>query len=645
MIRLNKAALATLSALTLLQFSCSSTNEVSQENKKVTFEDVSNQVGLVTEANWKYGGPSIADLNHDGHYDLLLTNHNTTPIELFMANGDGTYRKNENIYPRVDLHGIASGDYDLDGDQDVLISLGGGNGKKPQPQRLLRNDNGKFVDVTVEAGLSEMGARGRAVRWIDIDLDGDLDFMQINAEKMISEEVPRNILFENLGNGKFVYRSSPEFEEIDAERVLITDLNNDGVSDLIAFNAYSKTTVWQGNKDFHYTDVTQKVLPQTADGYHGVLTVAQADIDNDGDLDYYFARGKLYYTIANNAISFNPQTGRLDLRDEGNKSQDGFTLHAHGDLTLTDFSHFPRARRMEYMPVYLGKTKQQITTPAEAISISQQQAQGFPEEINETGWYIGYVGNGNWRVEWKLTDDLAWDIRASFIGVESYDAEWKPQELGLPDALLRNDGGKLVDISSNLPSIAQDNNWGVVTGDFNNDTFADFFLYRFGELKERVADALLINQGNNQFNLQMQHGADTEIGMDSHGDMGAAFDYNFDGKLDLLSGDDDNGRWHLYQNTSDLADNNYLSLRIGYSPKGTDPLGAKVTVVTKDASQFQLVGSHSASHSQSVTNICHFGLAQADMVEEVTIQWRDGSQQKLQQVAANQLKIVGHFPK
>ncbi|MEI8641370.1 hypothetical protein P4S68_10980 [Pseudoalteromonas sp. Hal099] len=57
--------------------------------------------------------------------------------------------------------------------------------------------------------------------------------------------------------------------------------------------------------------------------------------------------------------------------------------------------------------------------------------------------------------------------------------------------------------------------------------------------------------------------------------MGAAFDYNHDGKLDLLSGDDDNGRWHLYKNTSAMLNNHYSLVRIGYSPSGVDAMGAK----------------------------------------------------------------------
>ena len=549
-------------------------------NNVITFTDVSEQVGLITESNWKYGGPTISDLNNDGYYDLLLTNHDTSPIRLFMANSDGTYTLQDDIYPRVDLHGMASGDYDNDGDNDILLSLGGGNGLTPQPQRLLRNDNGKFVDVTVESGLSKMGARGRSVRWIDLDGDGDLDFMQVNAAKQVNEDTPRNILFENIGNGQFAYHPSTVFENIHAERVLLSDFNNDGILDIFGFDGHSKLSIYQGNNDLTFTDVTKDVLADSSKSYRGTLAIAQADIDNDGDMDYYLARGKLHYAIANNSVSFNEQTERLDIRDEGNKSHDGITLIAKGDITLSEFNHFPRAKLLDRMPVYLGENKKPITTPQNDIVISQLNANGFPKNLDKTGWYIGYLGNNQWR---------------------------------------------------------------VVPGDFNNDTKVDFMVYRFGELKERVADVLLINRGDFTFDTQLTHNASSELGQDSHGDMGAAFDYNQDGKLDLLSGDDDNGKWHLYQNNSELADTHYLLVRVGYSPTGIDPLGAKIEVNSVSAKQYQIVGSHSATHSQSQLNIAHFGLAEAKQVHSVVVTWRDGSKKTIENIHADKLIKIGKF--
>ncbi len=610
-------------------------------NTNVVFNDVSSQVGLISEPAWKYGGPSVSDINNDGHYDFLLTNHDTTPIRLFFSNKDNTYTRAPSIFGKADLHGIAAGDYDQDGDNDVLIALGGGNGTSPQPQRLLRNDNGKFTDVTVEAGISEMGARGRSVRWIDLDNDGDLDFLQMNAEKMVNEDVPRNILFENKGDGTFTYRASKQFEDINAERLLVTDINNDGVADFIAFTTYDEASIWLGNNDFTFNNVTEQYFPNGADKYTSVVSAAQADIDNDGDLDYYFARGKLYYTLANNSLSYNEAAGRIDIRDEGNKSHDGITLEASGALELTDFYHFPRARRLKSMPVFLGTSKNEISTPVSSTIIEQKQAMGFPESIEKTGWYLGYIGNNQWRLEWFLADNVAWDVRASIKGISGYIPDWTPQNRNVQDVLLRNDGDKFTDISYVLPQETNHNNWGVTPGDFNNDGFNDFFVYRFGELKERIADVMLINNGDQTFTTKVMPSATTEVGQDSHGDMGTAFDYNLDGKIDILSGDDDNGLWHMYQNNTFMGDNHYVLVRVGYSINGVDPIGASIVVDSKSSKQTKLVGSTSASHSQSVLNIAHFGLATDDVVNSIKVKWRDGTEVTLDNVKVDELNVVG----
>lgn len=618
----------------------------SQISNNVVFSDVSEQTGLITQKNWKYGGPTIADINSDGHYDLLLTNHDTTPIRLFMANGDGTYTLQNDIFPRADLHGMSAGDYDNDGDLDVLIALGGGNGTTPQPQRLLKNNNGKFEDKTVEAGLSKMGARGRSVRWVDIDSDGDLDFIQVNAEKLIHENSPRNIIFENISNGKFAYHPSPSFENIKAERVLLTDYNNDNILDIFGFDAYNNLSIYKGNNDFSFTDETNNVISNNKE-YKSTLVIAQADIDNDGDMDYYLARGKTNYQIANNSISYNKKDKQLDLRDEGNKSHDGITLITDtandGSIVLSDFYHFPRAKLLSHMNVYIGAQKELIDTPDQNIVINKQRAKGFASELDKTGWYIGYLGNNKWRVEWVLSENLAWDIRASFKNIAKYESDWEPQNLDVSDVLFRNDNGKFTDISSQLPTMTNGNNWGVVPGDFNNDTKIDFMVYRFGELKERISDVLLINQGDYKFKATTEHNANTEIGHDSHGDMGAAFDYNQDGKLDLLSGDADNGRWHLYKNVTDLSNTHFTLIRVGYSPSGIDPYGARIEIKASGTSQYKTIGSHSASHSQSLLNIAHFGLADATKIDEIKIIWRDGTRLKLKNVAIKKLIELGEF--
>ncbi|WP_227718247.1 FG-GAP-like repeat-containing protein [Microbulbifer sp. Q7] len=620
---------------------------------EVSFTEVSEQRGLNTEPTWKYGGPAVADLDGDGRYDLLLSNHDKVPAQLFWGDDGGHYREHHAPIMRWDVHGIAAGDYDRDGDQDVAVALGGGNGSTPQPPRILKNDNGEFRDITVGSGIENMGARGRSVRWIDMDLDGDLDLLQINAIMLPGEKGPRNILFENIGNDQFRYRQAPNFEQMEAERVLVTDFNGDHMDDLIAF---SPVSLWAGTGDFGFRDVTEQWLPEGTDREF-VMAVAEADIDNDGDLDYYLARGKTYYQIANNAVSFDPQSGRLDLRDEGNRSHDGITFYSDGPLQLNDFFHWQRGQEIT-LPVYLGAGAEKLATPAgeSLVTVSPQDARGFPDEVIENGWHLGLVEQGSpegadlttgamtathkWRLEWRLNGDLAWDIRASLHGVKQIETDWAPQELGVADILLRNDGQRFTDISGNLPPQSADNNWGVTAGDLDNNGYQDFFVYRFGALHQRVEDLLLLNQDGRAFAQQSNHGA-TFLGQSGHGDMGTLFDSDHDGDLDLLSGDDDQGRWHLFENTlnphqSQSPQNNYLQVRVGYSPKGTDPKGAEVSV----SNRFQRIGAGSATHSQSQLDIAHFGLGQSRDPVNIHVRWRDGTEATLSGIAVNQRVFV-----
>ncbi|WP_075343007.1 CRTAC1 family protein [Tenacibaculum agarivorans] len=612
---------------------------LSQQTQTPIFSEVTQKVGLITEYNWKYGGPTIADLNQDGKYDLLLGNHDNTPVQLFWGGKENVFTEQKNIFPRADLHGMSAGDYDKDGDLDIVLSLGGGNGLTPQPQRLLRNDNGTFKDVTEEAGLSKMGARGRSVRWIDLDNDGDLDFLQINAAQMVHEDIPRNILFENKGDGTFAYKPSPIFEAIDAERLLITDFNNDDQLDIITFSPYSPIEFWAGNNDFTFTNKSDTWLPKELQKTNSVMTVAEFDFDNDGNLDYYLARGKSTYQMANNAVNFDENKKRLDFRDEGNKSHDRITFFASGDINLLEFFRFPRGPKKPLIPLFIGRNKIEYKMPVEVQTVTQEEAKGFPKELDKSGWYLGYKGNGEWRLEWLLKTNLAWGIRGSITGVNKIKTDWERQNLGVEDILLKNQGDHFVNATELLPKESGDNNPGIIPGDFNNDGFTDLFIYRYGKLKQREPDVLLTNHNGQSFKAALNHGATPKELRDFHGDMGAAFDYNLDGRLDILSGDEDNGSWHLYENKIENI-NNYILITVGNTKDNIDAYGAKVTVITKYGKQHKLIGSGSASHAQSFLNTVHFGLGKTQKIEEIKIQWRNGGTKTFKNVKVNQnLKV------
>lgn len=609
---------------------------------EISFVNANQSIGLESKATWKYGGPAIADFNQDGIYDMILTNHHIEPTALYYGHENGLLRLHEPPLRSGDVHGVAPGDYDQDGDVDVIISVGGGNGTTPSPPRLLRNDQGKFVDVTESAGIANLGARGRSVRWIDIDLDGDLDLLQIVARQIPGETGPRNIVFENVGDGKFEYRESPGLESIEAERVLVTDINNDYISDLIMFEPLS---IWRGDGNFVFENVTQEVLPSGFDKSEFITAVADADFDNDGDRDVYLARGKTYYQIANNSVDLDKNTKRLDLRDEGNTGHDGLSFSAAKDVVLSRFWHWPRGIELN-LPVYLGADKTRIDTPTGNVKVSRSEAQGFPANPEETGWYLGHLGNGKWRFEWRLNGNLAWGVRATIEGVDDVDLDWEPQNYNfVPDVLLQNDGGTFTDVSAKLPEESQENNWGVTHGDFDNDGDEDFFVYRFGKLSQRVTDLLLRNEAGAKFEAETSHGAYAGPS-EAHGDMGAAFDYDQDGRIDLLSGDDNYGKWNFYQNTSPTTgQSHYLLVNVGYSDKFTDPFGATVTVEAANGlRQTKDVGSAGAIHSQSLLSILHFGTKSESEGLTVTVRWRDGTRKTLTDVSADQLISMGKNP-
>ncbi|GIU52802.1 CRTAC1 family protein [Shewanella sp. KT0246] len=637
------------------------------QQPSMLFENITKESGLTSYPAWKYGGPSTVDINRDGHYDLLLTNHDKWPVQLFYGNENGTFNNGPNLMGQADVHGISAADYDNDGQVDAIITLGGGNGSQPKPPRLFKQNDGKFVDVTEASGLAKMGARGRSARWLDVDNDGDLDLIQINAEKMISEEVPRNLLFINQGDGSFVYTPSPLFEDIDAEKIVVTELNNDKFPDLITFNAYSPLQIWLGQANGQYRNASTEYLPEHLQQSHFVTAVAQTDIDNDGDIDLYLARGKSLYQIANNALQFNPDSGQLDIRDEGNKSHDGISFTSDGPITLEDFYHFPRGAKLNKLPVFIGQHQARIDPPNKPIVITPELAgkTSTKEQNNQTqsGWYISYQGlsaqtetkgQHQWRLDWLLKDNLAWDIRASIKGVKAIQPDWQPQELGVDDILLVNDNGRFVDASSRLPPQSKHNNWGVISADFDNNSYSDFFVYRFGELNKRVEDVLLLNH-QGQFIQVKGHGA-TALGSQAHGDMGATFDIDKDGFVDIISGDED-GHWQVFNNRGTDAQAvinkaNFINVNVGYSDSGIDPVGAKVVIEYyqknatqakgKIAKQVFIVGSISAAHSQSLMNIAHFGLGEVNQVKTITVTWRDSSQLQQHGVAAGQWINVGN---
>ncbi|BFM20285.1 Ig-like domain-containing protein [Gilvimarinus japonicus] len=598
------------------------------------FSDISAQVGLDTENTLKYGGPSVADLNNDGHYDMVLNNHNVIPAQVFWNNGDATLTEQEQplfSWP-PDLHGSAAGDYDNDGDLDLLLSKGGGNGTNPAPPFLMRNDDGVFTQVEGTSGITK-GARGRSPRWIDMDLDGDLDLALINAAGINGESGEQHIFYRNVNGSTFEPVRVPGIETAPAERMLVLDFDRDGIDDILLF---SPVSLWRGNGDFGFTNVTNTWLPESVQGLHQVHASADVDLDNDGNYDLYLARGKPYFQMSNKSVDYDPDRKQLDINDEGNEGRTEFTFTAPDAIQMQELDLTYRGYDGGF-PIFLGENKTAHDIDFESqLNISPAEAEGWPEERTANGIYIGHIGNGEWRVETVRNQDVYWKVDFTLTGVSSVETPWEPNNRNVQDVLLLNKGDRFVEADETWGIPKGGNHWGVTHGDFNNDGFNDLYLYRFGFMKHPVADYLLVNNGGSGFNITTMHNAfDPQDG--GHSDMGQAFDFNLDGGVDLLNGSDEYGKWYLYQNSKQNS-GNYFLVQVGYSPlSGIDPISAEVVVKTASGTYIKRVGSAGEVHSQSLINTVHFGLGDAETVESVSIRWRNGEVIGGANIAANTL--------
>ncbi len=191
---------------------------------------------------------------------------------------------------------IAWGDYDGDGDDDLLFS----------GRVLMRNlGDGTFDDVTEAVGIGATGTNGGV--WADIDNDGDLDFY---ATSGATEGERTDRLWMNLGNGTFEDRTEAAGGITDlytTEGAGWGDVDGDGYVDLY-LASYERPRhgdwsllgkgfpdlLYRNLGDGSFEDVTARagIVPPFGDHLSG-RGVNWGDYDNDGDLDIFVSNYRL----------------------------------------------------------------------------------------------------------------------------------------------------------------------------------------------------------------------------------------------------------------------------------------------------------------------------------------------------------------
>jgi len=276
------------------------------ESSSIQFRDVTEQAGIhFVHNNGAFGkkylpetmGPGVAfiDYDNDGWPDIFLVNSmdwpghgqkHSTP-KLYHNNHDGTFT---DVTHKAGLDvemfgmGVAVGDYDNDGYDDLFVTAYGEN-------RLFHNNgNGTFTDVTQKVGLQGPKEFSTSAAWVDYDKNGHLDLVVANYVQW----TPETDLYCTL-DGKSKSYCTPE--------------------------SYKGTAVrlWHNHGNGTFEDVTQK--SGLGDATSKTLGVAVLDYDNDGWSDLLFSNdtqpNKLYRNNGNGTFSEKAVVAGVAFSEDG----------------------------------------------------------------------------------------------------------------------------------------------------------------------------------------------------------------------------------------------------------------------------------------------------------------------------------------
>ena len=238
----------------------------------------------------KFPGPSAGacflDYDGDGKPDLFLVSASNDGTSRLLRNtGNGRFldvTDEAGLALKGSGLGCAAGDFDNDGHTDLAVCVADG-------VHLLRNKgDGKFEEVTQKVGIRrEPGCVG--VTFVDYDHDGDLDlYITMSPGGTSSETKPHNILWRNNGNSTFT-DISPETGlgiEATGAGLVTSDFNNDRAIDFVFAGGSKGAAIYLNPREGKFSplpgiDFTKENLPPA-------IGVVAFDFDKDGWMDLAF---------------------------------------------------------------------------------------------------------------------------------------------------------------------------------------------------------------------------------------------------------------------------------------------------------------------------------------------------------------------
>ena len=529
-----------------------------------------------------------------------------------------------------------------------------------------------FTNVAKSAGLTHktiygdeqknkylLETTGCGVAWFDFDNDGWLDLFFVNGSRfsgIVKGQEPTTKLYKNNRNGTFtdVTAKSGLAKSGWGQAVCVGDYDNDGWDDLFV-SYFGKNTLFKNNGNGTFTDTTDKAgvgVNKTRWGSGSAFL----DFDKDGDLDLFVGS----YIDFDVKTAPTPETGpclykgvMVACGPPGLTGGVNMLFQNNGNGTFTDVSEKSGIRKT-------------IGTYALGVLIADFDNDTWPDiyVANDSAPAALYHNNGNST----FTD----------IGVESgaaYSGDGKPQAGmgvsagdfdgdGLPDIFKTNFSGDTSTLYRNLGKNNFDDvtfatgiglntrwlGWGCGFFDPDNDGWLDILLVNghvYPEVTKLTTEAGYAQRKVLYRNLRNKTFQDVteKIGgalIEPTAGRGCAFgDFDNDGDVDVVINPVNESPVLMRLDSPAPKDggNNWIAVKAIGTISNRSGIGARVTCITDDQTQFNEVRSGGSYYSQNDLRV-HFGLGKAAKVKTIEIRWPSGKVSKLNDVAVNQVVIV-----
>ncbi len=354
--------------------------EIYRNDGAGTFTNIDAAIDSTGESALAWG-----DYDNDGDLDLLVTGYGQSSriAKIYRNDGGGAFVDIAAGLTGVTLGCVAWGDYDNDGDLDIALTGYDGAG---EVSIIYRNDgNGSFVDIG--AGLTAVDRS--SIDWGDYDADGDLDLVMAGNNSS-SGSVAK--VYRNDGNGTFVDIGAG-MTGIEAGTIMWGDYDNDGDLDILSVG-----------EDSNYNYIPKLYTNEGSDTFTGFgagLTefdscAAWGDYDNDGDLDILGGGSGGYLVYRNNTATSNSSPA----------SPTGLTAMVSKDSVVLSWSQSTDTETPQTgltYNVYVGKSPAgcEVVSPMADSSTGFRKIVSLGNVAQVTSWTIQNVPEGKyyWSVQ------------------------------------------------------------------------------------------------------------------------------------------------------------------------------------------------------------------------------------------------------